>query len=175
MSHAPRMRGHALVIPAAILMALTGFEVSAMSAPNYRWEVKGRVHIWVSDYEEVGDNEYCGKTFEFTHTGNGQLPQSHWWYLKCGGEVRAEIHYTLNNFLRSATIDPGEVKLYEGTSGDTRDLDGGYPIRLTIPEGKPVTKVFEVHNAMEDEPEDAAKITITWHKIPVRVIGRPSG
>ncbi|MEU9108099.1 hypothetical protein AB0D54_27940 [Streptomyces xanthophaeus] len=167
-----------LVVPAVMIMTVTALGTTAHSAPNFNWEVKGRVSFQISDYEEFDANEHCNTSWEFTHKGKGSLPQDNFWYAKCGGEIRAEIHYTIQNRSRSAVIINGSVKLYEGTSDDTRDLDGGYPIagpvagHINIPESQPVTKTYTVTNAKEQEPNDRADITITWHKLPLRAIGK---
>lgn len=162
-----------LAVPAAMAMAITGLVTAAQSAqaaPNEPWLVTGRVVFQMMDHEDFGANERCHHDNPIVNQGTGQLPQFYWYFGKCGGEVRAEIHYRIfGNSDGSVSLGQGQIKLFEGASAETNDLDGGYPwgglyaTSLRIPKGQSLTQTFHVSNALESEPDDKADITITWH------------
>ncbi|MER6367450.1 hypothetical protein ABT255_03555 [Streptomyces mirabilis] len=159
-----------VVVPAALVMAVTALGTAAHSAPMaVPWRVTGNVVFQMMDSETFGKNPTCHHDNPVVNQGFGQLPQNIWYYGKCGGEVRAEIHYKIfGNSDGSVSLGQGNVYLYEGTSDDTRDLDGGFPFgglysaSIHIPKGQSVTKTFHVSNTAEDSPDDHADITITW-------------
>ncbi|KFG07884.1 hypothetical protein IQ61_16935 [Streptomyces scabiei] len=179
--HLPSLiRRQAIVVPAAMVFAVTAMATTAHSAP-IEWQVEGNIRFTIEDHEDWVDNEWCNYSWEFTHDGRrGGPPQDHFWFAKCGGEIRAELRYHMFHLSNpgQVIIDRGSVKLFEGTSEDTADEDGGYLIgfpdpAIVIPDGKTVTKTFTVTNAAEDEPEDKAVITVSWKALPIRLIGHP--
>ncbi|MFE3761535.1 hypothetical protein ACFXPI_07190 [Streptomyces sp. NPDC059104] len=153
-------------------MAVAGLSAaaqSAQSAPGMPWLVTGNVVFQMMDHETFGPNTRCTHNNPIVNEGTGQLPQDFWYFGKCGGEVRAEIHYRMwGNSDGSVTVGPGEVILFEGTSAETNDRDGGFKFggfvspNIHIQKGQSVTRTFHVSNVSEDVPDDKADITMTW-------------
>ncbi|WP_448316556.1 hypothetical protein [Streptomyces sp. CO7] len=173
-----RLRGgrRALVLPAAFAAAtaLVSSASTASAAPDTPWHVVGNVQMRIMDHEDFGKNPVCNYNIPIDHRGTGQLPQSFWWFGKCGGEVRAEIHYSLSGQADGSVwvAGPAYVQLYEGASDTTRDLDGQVqwvPYSVLGPTiakgGPPLTKSFHVTNAAEGEPDDKVDLTITMRAV----------
>ncbi|MFF4350870.1 hypothetical protein [Streptomyces sp. NPDC001530] len=153
----------ALVVPAATVIAATALGTTAQSAPRQA-PVTGNVVFQMMDHEDFGKNERCRHDNPVVNN-LGRAPGRFWYFGKCGGEVRAEIHYQLSrNNDGSIELRDGEVKLFEGDSADTNDPGGGFPFALSpikIPQGQTRTMQFHVDNVLEDEPDDKADITLT--------------
>ncbi|MGD9672554.1 MAG: S8 family serine peptidase [Candidatus Nitrosocosmicus sp.] len=107
-------------------------------SPWYR-EVALEGTMVLHDYEDFGDDEE--KTVSF----NAGVPQIFQlgpfqtyvdipvWIDKVGGEVRGEIRLTLDWKTDSSIDVHYNIKLYEGTSEDTTDLDGEKSGLLNVP------------------------------------------
>jgi len=107
-------------------------------SPWYR-EVIIEGPMVLHDYEDFGDDE------EKTASFNGGVPATYQlgpfdthvdipvWIEKVGGEVRGEIRLTLD-WKTNSSIDVNyNIRLYEGTSEDTTDLDGEKSGLLNVP------------------------------------------
>ncbi len=83
--------------------------------------------------------------FQQTHV---ELPV---WINKLGGEVRGEVRFVLDWKTDSSIDVKFNIKLYEGTSEDTDDLDGEADGTVNIP--KDTTKMInaKVTNTDEDD------------------------
>jgi hypothetical protein len=162
-------------LSAAVLLATAALAATAQPAQaQVNWTVTGNVTMRIMDYEPWPErNQVCNHSFPITNTGFGQLPRDFWYYGKCGGEIRAEIHYQLSGWHDGAVslYGVGRVDLFEGTSEDTRDLDGqahfgnAGVLGPKIFKGSSVTRSFHVFNAMEGERDDKVDLAITWRNV----------
>lgn len=162
-------RGHlrlrrAIAVLAAIVMAVTVPGTSAQAASQQNWLVTGNVVLDMMDYETFGANERCRYDIPITNTGSvGGPPVRYWYFGKCGGEIRTEIHYRLTRGSSGlVTVDDIRVLFFEGTSADTTDQDGGTVIApYLIWPGQTVTKQVRVQNDAEGQPDDRTIVTFT--------------
>ncbi len=85
--------------------------------------------------------------------------------VRMGGEIRVEFTVTASLFDSNgnAMVD-GEVKLYEGTSESTSDLDGVRQFQLYVPVGATVNHFVRVDN--DDEGGDYATIRLNITNSP---------
>ncbi|MFF4039227.1 hypothetical protein [Streptomyces sp. NPDC001816] len=160
------MLRRALVVPVATVLATTALGTAAHSAPRL-FDADGYIDFQMMDAETFGPNHRCDKQIK-VFNNPGSTPGHFWYFATCGGEVRAEFHYTISrNPDGSIVMTDAKALLFEGTSADTRDLDGdasyfwsvlGQPGWI-IPRPGSDTKHFHVENWMESEPDDKADIT----------------
>ena len=93
-------------------------------------------HVRIKDQENVGEDEILDGGFKPAPSvvRIGPLHRHHVadYVVKWGGEIRVEAHYELTwNPDLSVTVDCN-VKLYEGVTEDTDDLDGERGASITI-------------------------------------------
>jgi hypothetical protein len=88
-------------------------------------EISGTMQL--KDEENVGDDEFATRTRNFIpnyRIGAFSTFADGFWAEKMGGEVRAELYFRLNWQMDSSIRIDCNLKLFEGTSEDTSDLDG---------------------------------------------------
>ncbi|GAA3445335.1 hypothetical protein [Planomonospora venezuelensis] len=154
---------HALAVPSAIAVAVALPGAVAHPSARQPWTVTGTVNMRISDYETFGSNEICNHLIPITNSGTTGTTSNYWYFGKCGGEIRAEIHYNIsrNHFGTGRVNVRGTAYLYEGDSENTTDLDGTRGFQLAVESGKTGSEVISVQNTDEDQPADYARITLT--------------
>jgi hypothetical protein len=127
--------------------------------PNRRLTVSA--DMYVEDDETFGSNETVRrqKTNSAILNSQGIAQTVMDFEVRMGGEIRVEFTVTASLFDTNgnAMID-GEVKLYEGTSESTGDLDGVRQFQLYVPVGATVNHFVRVNN--DDEGGDYATIRL---------------
>lgn len=151
----------ALVIPAAAAIAVPALATNAQAAQR---TVTGNISWRIMDYADVGANKVCnrGLSLNPSTVTSGTDKRIRAW-AKCGGEIRAEVHYRLsidpNGVIR---VTEGKVELYEGDSENSTDLDGtsAFANMILFP-GASGTRSIHVQNWAEGQPNDKADVTLT--------------
>lgn len=77
----------------------------------------------------------------------------------CGGEVRVEARYTFARAAGGAVSVAGDLRLFEGASTTSRDLDGSVNVTGTVAANASATLARRVNNT--DEGGDWADVTLT--------------
>lgn len=115
-------------------------------------------HVRIKDEETIGKDEFFDSAFSPT-PGSIRLDPGHrhetaTYVKKFGGEIRVEATYDLTwNENLSVTV-VCRVKLYEGTSEDTSDLDGeGGDIKVVFKDEQNVSLNVRVSNTDEDDDD----------------------
>lgn len=125
--------------------------------PNRRITVSA--DMYVEDDETFGSNETVRRqqTNAAILSAQGVAQSVMDFEVRMGGEIRVEFKVTasLVDTNGNAMID-GEVKLFEGTSESTGDLDGVRQFQLYIPAGASINHYVRVNN--DDEGGDYATI-----------------
>lgn len=131
------------------------------NTPSIRRRVIASAHMDITDDETFGSNEHNSADQQVDVFISSKQPRNVMNFVgKCGGEVRVEM--TLN---ASATTEgdiqvSGDIKLYEGTSEDSDDLDGTTPIHFSVPHDDIINNLpLTVRNS--DEGGDFANIVLT--------------
>jgi hypothetical protein len=131
----------------------------ALKSQNRRITVSA--DMYVEDDETFGSNETVRrqKTNAAILSVQGLAQSVMDFEVRMGGEIRVEFTVTasLLDANGNAIID-GEVKLYEGTSESTGDLDGVRQFQLYIPAGATINHFVRVNN--DDEGGDYATIRL---------------
>jgi hypothetical protein len=128
--------------------------------PNRRIVVSA--DMFVEDHESFGSNETVRR--QQTNAGIistlGLAQTIMNFEVRMGGEIRVEFAVTasLMDNNGNAMID-GEIKLFEGTSESTGDLDGVRQFQLYVPAGAVVNHFVRVNN--DDEGDDYATVRLT--------------
>lgn len=134
--------------------------------PNRRITVSA--DMYVEDSETFGSNETVRrqKTNAAILSAQGIAQTVMDFEVRMGGEIRVEFHVTasLIDTNGNAMID-GEVKLYEGASENTDDLDGVRQFQLYIPMGATINHFVRVNN--DDEGGDYATIAMNISNVSV--------
>ncbi|SDM48470.1 hypothetical protein [Nonomuraea jiangxiensis] len=154
----------ALAVPAAMIMAVTAPATAAQAASQQDWRVTGTVVFDMMDYETFGANERCRHNVPISNKGRVGGPSVNYWYFgKCGGEIRTEIHYRLTRgSAGTVTVDNISIPFFEGATANTTDRDGWATIRpFIIWPGQSITKQVRVQNDAEDQPDDRTIVTFT--------------
>ena len=135
-------------------------------SPWYREVVLAGTMV-LHDYETFANDEE--KTVDFSGSG---IPTTHQlgpfqthvdlpvWIDKVGGEIRGEVRLILDWKNDSSVDVKFNIKLYEGTSEDTTDLDGEESGILNIPKDTTGNLSEEVWNTDEGSP-DFIKLNMT--------------
>ncbi len=117
--------------------------------------------MYVEDDETFGSNETVRRqqTNSAILSTKGIAQNVMVFEVRMGGEIRVEFTVTasLIDDIGNATID-GDVKLYEGTSESTGDLDGQRQFQLYCPANATLNHFVRVNN--DDEGGDFATINI---------------
>lgn len=77
---------------------------------------------------------------------------------RCGGEVRVEARFTFSRAAGGAVAVVGDLRLYEGTTTNSTDLDGQVSLNGTVAANGTATLRRRVNN--EDEGGDWADVTL---------------
>ncbi|GAA3445334.1 hypothetical protein [Planomonospora venezuelensis] len=152
---------HALAVPSAIAVAVALPGAVAHPSALQPWTVTGTVDMHISDYETFGSNQICNHRIPITNTGTTGATSAYWYFGKCGGEIRAEIHYSISRDSGGFLNVKGNTYLYEGASENTADLDGEQSFRFKVPPRSTHSKLMEVWNTDEDQPADFVRLTLT--------------
>lgn len=127
--------------------------------PNRRITVSA--DMYVEDDETFGSNETVRRqqTNSAILSTQGLSQSIMDFEVRMGGEVRVEFTVTaaLLDAQGNVVVD-GEVKLYEGTSESTGDLDGVRQFQLYCPVGATLNHFVRVNN--DDEGGDYATIRL---------------
>jgi hypothetical protein len=120
------------------------------------------------DYETFGSNEYP-PPFNTTRTVilTDDMPQGLMnFQIRLGGECRAEFNTLIQRLGNGKDVRIyGDLKLFEGTSEDTDDLDGVTVIDFVCP--KSTTLPYEAFVRNNDENDDDwAKVKMTVSNFP---------
>jgi hypothetical protein len=120
------------------------------------------------DYETFGSNEYP-PPFNTTRTVilTDDMPQGLLnFQIRWGGECRAEFNTLIQRLGNGKDVRIyGDLKLFEGTSEDTNDLDGVTVIDFVCP--KSTTLPYEAFVRNNDENDDDwAKVKMTVSNFP---------
>lgn len=123
------------------------------------------------DYENFGSNEYP-PPFNTTRTVilTDDMPQGLLnFQIRWGGECRAEFNTLVQRLGNGKDVRIyGDLKLFEGTSEDTDDLDGVTLIDFVCP--KSITLPYEAFVRNNDENDDDwAKVKLTVSNFPNEV------
>jgi hypothetical protein len=120
------------------------------------------------DYETFGSNEYPPpfNTSRMVILTN-DMPQNLLSFQnRWGGECRAEFNTLIQRMTNGSVRIYGELKLFEGTSENTNDLDGVTAIDFICP--KSSTLPWEVFVRNNDENDD------DWAKVKMLVSNYPN-
>jgi hypothetical protein len=115
-------------------------------------------HVRIMDYENFGENEVLDGGFSptpaFVRVGPTHRHESTSYVTKWGGEIRVEARYDVTwNADLSVTV-ACNVKLYEGESDDTDDLDGEKGDIVTVFKNQEnVPMNIHVRNYAEDDDD----------------------
>jgi hypothetical protein len=133
--------------------------------PNRRITVAA--DMYVEDDETFGSNETVRRqqTNAAILSSQGLTQTVMDFEVRMGGEIRVEFMVTASLIDRfgNAIID-GEVKLYEGTSESTGDLDGARQFQLYCPINSTINHFVRVNN--DDEGGDFATIRLNINNAP---------
>ncbi|GAA3445336.1 hypothetical protein [Planomonospora venezuelensis] len=151
---------HALAVPSAIAMAVAVPGAAAHPSALQPWTVTGTVDMHISDYETFGSNETCNHRIPITNTGTTGTTSNYWYFGKCGGEIRVEIHYRISRDQSGKLSANGDVYFYEGASENTTDLDGTEHFNLPVPPRSSGSTRIHVANYAEGQPADFARVTL---------------
>ncbi|WP_068923867.1 hypothetical protein [Planobispora rosea] len=145
------------------MLAQGATATAAQAASQQNWHATGTIVFDMMDYETVGKNERCRHTIPITNTGRLGGPPVHYWYFgKCGGEIRTEIHYRLQRTSHVLTVDHISIRFFEGDSADTNALKGlGTMPRSLIWPGQSITEQVRVQNDVDRVRDDRTIVTFT--------------
>ncbi|UUU32968.1 hypothetical protein JIX56_25545 [Streptomyces sp. CA-210063] len=152
----------ALIVPAATVIAVPALATSAQA--THQRTVTGSASFRIMDYEDFGSNTVCNRNVSLTpRVITVGTPRSFVVQATCGGEIRVEVHYKLTHqqggFIR---VTEGVVKLFEGDSENTGDLDGASAFaNIFLYPGQSASRAIHVQNWNEGQPDDKADVTLT--------------
>lgn len=123
-----------------------------------------QVHIdfWGRDEENFGSDEIKdpGPEYFELELGPDKLVNSTVRKYSWGGEVRVEYRITVRLLLNNTMDVQVQGTLYEGTSEDTKDLDGQGDLSFQVGVGKTTGATLTITNTDEDD-EDAGVLSIS--------------
>jgi len=126
------------------------------------------------DYERFGSNEYP-PPFNTTRTVilTDDIPQGLLnFQIRWGGECRAEFNTLIQRLGNGKDVRVyGDLKLFEGTSENTNDLDGVTVIDFVCPKSNTISHEASVRNNDEND-DDWAKVKMTVSNFPDGVTKR---
>jgi hypothetical protein len=122
----------------------------------------------LQDYEKFKDNET--KTVEFENGLTIRYPLGPFqqpveipvWIGKVGGEIRAEVRFSLYWKTDSSIDLKFNIKLYEGTSEETNELGGEKSGTVNIPKDMSAELNTKVTNTAESEPRDFVEVKMLF-------------
>lgn len=131
--------------------------------PNIKLTIS--VDMYVEDYETFGDNETTRRqnfnSAILSQKGVNQTVME--FEVRMGGEIRVELALTGSIIDQDGnTIINGEMKLFEGASESTGDLDGVKQFSIYCPVNASTNYFVRVNNDAEGDADYAtARITIS--------------
>ena len=133
-------------------------------------DVKIKASIHGVDDELIGPNEEIRTSVtKIFRVGRGEMiPKTKLAEVKWGGECRLEVYFYGECSESGEITLQFQMLLYEGTSEDTRDLDGTHSFFATVKSDKTVSMPpQEVRNTDEDSP-DLARMELIIESSAVR-------
>ncbi len=122
----------------------------------------------LSDYEVFGANERRTIPFEQEATlDDNQLQQLLEVIEAVGGEVRGELDMDARLLGNGDVRLKGSIRLYEGTSETSEDLDGERYFSFIVKKGMTVSFDRKVVNTDEGDPEDYVRVSMTCKNLHV--------
>jgi len=150
-----------IALDAKLLQLLQPLLKERITLTNSNRRITVSADMYVEDDENFGSNETVRrqKTNSAILSVQGLAQSVMDFEVRMGGEIRVEFTVTASLFdgAGNAIVD-GEVKLYEGTSESTGDLDGVRQFQLYIPVGATINHFVRVNN--DDEGGDYATIRL---------------
>jgi LGFP repeat len=132
---------------------------TAVAAPAVSRHVIVTASIDMTDDETFGSNEHGHAERRDERWIDSWDPQGVMTLIgKAGGEMRVELVATASCRPDGSIVAEVDVKLFEGTSEETRDLDGHHTSRHVVQPGGFVTVPFRINN--DDEGGDFANISL---------------
>lgn len=115
----------------------------------------------ITDDETFGSNEHNTVSYSNTVTVSANQASQLLIAEGCAGdEVRVRVELTASLApVGGAILVNGTVKLFEGTSCTTSDLDGSQTVNFTVNAGQTVTQNIHVQN--DDEGGDFVDVVLT--------------
>lgn len=134
-------------------------------APDVRRRIMVNAHMELTDDETFGSNEHGSGDKSGEAVVTNDFPQEVIAMItKAGGEMRVELSVNVQARATGDAVASGTLKLYEGTSEQTDDLDGQLDVSFLMPRDGFVSKTFTVRNT--DEGGDFAVVTLTASNFP---------
>ena len=138
--------------------------------PNLPWfrEVDVSGSMFLQDYEKIKENETKSVDFENGLTiryplGPFQPPvEIPVWIEKVGGEIRAEVRFSMYWKTDSSIDLKYNIKLYEGTSEETTELGGEKSGTVNIPKDMTINLNTKVTNTAESEDRDFVEVKMKF-------------
>ena len=136
--------------------------------PELPWfrEVEIDGSMILHDYENIKEDEEKTSQFHEGLTITYQLGpfqppvELPVWIDTVGGEIRGEVRLSMHWKTDSSIDLKYNIKLYEGTSTDTTDLDGEDSDMINIPNDRSVDLDKRVTNTDEREPRDYINLNL---------------
>jgi hypothetical protein len=135
--------------------------------PNRRITIQAS--FYVEDYETFGDNETIRRqqVNSAIISSNGLAQAIMNYELRMGGEIRVEFDVVASLYDSNGNAMLNcDLKLFEGTSESTNDLDGQRTFQLYCPAGATVNHFVRVNNDAEGD-DDYATVQLTITNMPV--------
>jgi hypothetical protein len=162
----PLWRALAVLTAAVIAVPLLATTAQAAQVRT----ASGNAVFQIMDYESIGANERCHRDRQLiprdieVGTFRDIVVSA-----RCGGEIRVEIHYRLEQQQGQVgliRVTRGLVLFYEGDSENTGDLDGSRAFSDTLLwPGQSATWNIHVQNWSEGEPDDKADVRLTLRNL----------
>jgi hypothetical protein len=149
-----------LAVLTATVIAVPALATTAQAAPQRT--VTGTAVFQIMDYADVGSNGRCPRKVQLTHAMKVGFFKDVVVRAKCGGEIRVEVHYRLEDQGGFIRVKHGLVKFYEEESEDNLDLDGTAAFSdMFLWPGRDFGRNIHVQNWSEGQPDDKADVTLT--------------
>ncbi len=119
--------------------------------PIVRRRVAASAHMEITDDETFGSNEHGAADNQTDGFVTNRFPRSLLVLTgKAGGEVRVELKLDASVLSPEGDISVnGTVKLFEGTSEESDDLDGTADINFAVPRDEVMNQIIHIRNANE--------------------------
>ncbi|TMR92831.1 hypothetical protein [Nonomuraea basaltis] len=145
------------------ILAQSATATAAQAASQQDWHATGTVEFDMMDYEKFGKNERCHHKIPISNSGRvGGPPKRFWYFGKCGGEIRTEIHYRLQRRSHVLTVDQISVRFFEGDNAETNALKGvGSMSMPLIWPGQSFTSQVRVQNDVDRVRDDRTIVKFT--------------
>lgn len=144
---------------AAAAIGLVATTAPAQAATRH---ISGSASFVINDYEDFGSDERCNHDVNIDFTLTTGQTRSRVATARCGGEIRAELRYTVREENGTVYLTKGRVDFFEGDSENTNDLDGTKRLAPdNMAPGESLTYKPFVYNRDENETRDWARVEFT--------------